>query len=64
MTNRATIKLADNYKRNLADLEQLLIEAESSQAFHLIVKRIIQRNSLWVKMKFLILEISDSSHRL
>ena len=33
MTSRITVKLTANFERNLADIEQFLLEAEAPQAF-------------------------------
>ncbi|RCX08506.1 hypothetical protein [Extensimonas vulgaris] len=41
MTNRVTIKITANFERNLADIEQFLIEAEAPQAFDVLIDELL-----------------------
>lgn len=41
MTNRVTIKLTANFKRNLADIEQFLTGAEAPQAFDGLIDELL-----------------------
>lgn len=41
MTNRVTVKLTANFERNLADIEQFLAEAETPQAFDVLIDELV-----------------------
>ena len=41
MTNRVTVKLTANFERNLADIEQVLTEAEAPQAFDGLIDELL-----------------------
>ena len=41
MTSRITVKLTANFERNLADIEQFLLEAEAPQAFDGLIDELL-----------------------